>query len=272
MGSTLTEWKVKALAQWNTINNMAVRRFGEGALAEEAAIAVMDGLQADNWRRLRAYKGKASFVTFVRTLTTRLLEDFARKRFGRVRPPLWVKSFGGFWEKLFRALCLERLKVEDAVEVVLQRQMTASKKEIENAAYHLLARIPDCGIGQGMEIAFEEIEQSWEDSAGDPGQSVEERQITEMFGAVFQLVLGEKKSKGSDSLLKKFKQLRVRLSPDEKILLKLCYQDGFGVTQAGKILGMSRFQAHGRMRRLMTRLKEEFERVGLSQELLLLLK
>ena len=269
----MTEWKAKALAQWNSINKMAARRFGEGSLAEEAALAVIDGLQADDWHRVRAYKGKASFTTFVRSLSSRLLEDFARKRFGRVRPPLWVRSFGGIWEKLFRALCLERLKVEDAVEVVLQRQMTARKSEIENAAYQLLARIPDCGIGHGLEVAYEdEVEQRGENTAGGPDQSAEERQINEMFLAVFQLVLGEKESKVSENLLKKFKQVKVNLSPDEKLLLKLCYQDGFGVTKAGELLGMSRFQAHGRMRRLMARLKEEFERTGLSEELLLLLK
>ncbi len=135
---------------------MAARRFGEGVLAEEAALAVIDGLKADNWHRLRAYNEQATLTTFVRTLTVRLLEDFARKRFGRVRPPLWVKTFGGIWEKLFTALCLERLPVAEAVEIVLQRQTDAGKKEIESAAYDLLARIPDCGMHQGLEVAYEE--------------------------------------------------------------------------------------------------------------------
>ncbi len=121
---------------------MAVRRFGEGVLAEEAALAVIDGLRADNWYRLTAYNEKATFATFIRTLTVRLLEDFARKRFGRVRPPLWVKTFGGIWEKLFTALCLERLPVTDAVEIVLQRQMGIKKTEIENAAYSYLPEFP----------------------------------------------------------------------------------------------------------------------------------
>ena len=40
---------------------MAVRRFGEGVLAEEAALAVIDGLRADNWHRFTAYNEKATF-------------------------------------------------------------------------------------------------------------------------------------------------------------------------------------------------------------------
>lgn len=118
---------------------MAARRFGQGVVAEEAALAVIDGLRADNWRRMRGYNEQAVLTTFIRVLTARLLEDFARKRFGRSRPPLWVKTFGGIWSILFTALCLERLPVSEAVEIVLQRQTAAGRKEIESAAYNLLA-------------------------------------------------------------------------------------------------------------------------------------
>lgn len=264
----MTDWKEKALAYWDTINSMAVRRFGEGVLAEEAALAVIDGLKAENWHRLSAYNEKATFATFIRTLTARLLEDFARKRFGRVRPPLWVKTFGGIWGKLFTALCLERLPVTEAVEVVLSRQVATKKTEIESAAYQLLARIPDCGKHQGLEVAYEE-ENGSDENHGEAISdcSVEDRQKKELFEAIFQLVLGEGEFKVSDNLSKKFKQLEICLSPEEKLLLKLCYQDGYGVAKAGEMLGMSRFQAHGKKRRLMVRLKEEFERTGLAQDL-----
>ncbi len=263
----MTDWKEKALAHWETINSMAARRFGEGVLAEEAALAVFDGLNADNWHRLRAYNEKATFTTFIRTLTARLLEDFARTRFGRVRPPLWVKTLGGIWEKLFTALCLERLPLLDAVEVVLQRQSVIGEKEIESAAYDLLARISDCGTHQGLEVAYEENSSAGDQGEPIPDRSVEEQQKKELFEAVFQLVLGVKDFVVSETLLKKINQLKVSLSPEEKLLLKLCYQEGLGVAQAGEMLGMSRFQAHGKKRRLMARLKEEFERVGLDKDL-----
>ncbi len=263
----MTDWKERALAHWETINNMAARRFGEGSLAEEAALAVFDGLAVDNWNRLRAYKEKATFTTFFRSLTARLLEDFARKRFGRVRPPLWVTTMGGIWAKLFTALCLERLPLLDAVEIVSQRQVVVEKNEIERAAYELLARISDCGMHQGLEIAYEE-----DPSAGDQGEpiadrSVEDQQKKELFEAIFQLALGATDFEISETLLKKINQLKIKLSPEEKLLLKLCYQEGLGVAQAGEMLGMTRFQAHGKKRRLMARLKEEFERTGLASDL-----
>jgi RNA polymerase sigma factor (sigma-70 family) len=273
----LTDWKEKTLAYWETINRMAARRYGEGVLAEEAALAVIEGLQADDWHRVRAFNEQASFTTFVRSLIARLLEDFARKRFGRVRPPLWVKTFGGIWEKLFTALCLERLPVSEAVEVVLQRQTVAGKSEIEDAAYQLLGRIPDCGHHQGLEVAYDEQECAEGNCAGgNHAESVadrafEEQQKAELLMAIFQLILGEEEFVVSDPLLQKLNRLQIRLSAEERLLLKLFYQDGLDVAKAGEMLGMSRFQVHGKKRRLMARLKNELERTGLADDLRLLL-
>lgn len=263
----MTDWKEKTLVYWPTINRMAVRRFGEGVWAEEAALAVIEGLQADNWRRLREYKKQSTLKTFVRTLTARLLEDFARKRFGRTRPPLWVKTLGGIWEKLFTALCLERLPVVEAVEIVRQRQTTAGEKEIESAAYSLLARIPDCGAHQGLEVAYKDAYKK----ENYPDREIEKQQNKELLEAIFQLVLGEEEWHVSDVLIRKVSQLQLSLAPEEKLLLRLCYQDGFGVSQAGKMLGMTRFQVHGKKRRLMARLRGELERTGLAKDLRLLL-
>lgn len=273
----MTDWKEKTLAYWETINRMAARRYGEGALAEEAALAVIEGLQADDWYRVRTFNEQATFTTFIRSLIARLLEDFARKRFGRVRPPLWVKTFGGIWEKLFTALCLERLSVGEAVEVVLQRQMVAGKSEIEDAAYQLLGRIPDCGHHQGLEVAYDDGDCAEGNCAdGNYAESkadciLEEQQKAELFAAIFQLVLGEEEFVVSDTLLQKLNTLQILLSPEERLLLKLCYQEGLGVAKAGEMLGMSRFQVHGKKRRLMARLKDELERTGLADDLRLLL-
>lgn len=264
----MVDWKERTLSHWEKINALAVRRFGRGPLAEEAALAVIESLEADNWQRVRAFSGQASFSSFITTISVRLLEDFARKRYGRVRPPLWVQTFGGIWQKLFQALCLDRLPVHDAVEIVHQRQITAEITAIETAAYELLARIPNCGITQGLEVAYEEeIQQEDEDGEAGPAETLEMREQKELFRAIFALIIGQGHGVLDKDLLKKYQMLKMNLGPEEKLLLKLCYQDDFSVTEAGKMLGMSRFQVHGRMRRLLQRIQLEFQRCGLAKVL-----
>lgn len=262
------DWKERTLSQWDKINALAVRRFGRNPLAEEAALAVIDGLAAKDWQRVRGFSGQASFSSFIMAISARLFEDFARKRFGRVRPPLWVQAFGGIWQRLFQALCLERLPVSDAVEIVHQRQVEAEKITIEAAAYELLARIPDCGMARGLEVAYEEeAEIEGDGGAAGPAGTFETREQKELFQAVFQLVLGQELRADSEDLLQKHRTVKTNLPPEEKLLLKLCYQDGLGVTEAGAMLGMTRFQVHGRMRRLLSRLQAEFQRCGLAEVL-----
>jgi len=272
-GGILTDWKQKTVSHWQRMNSMAIRRFGEGALAEEAALFVMDGLEAGDWQRVRAFAGKASFTSYIMTLTSRLLEDFARKRFGRVRPPLWVKTLGGIWEKLFTALCLERLGLRDAVEVVSQRQFESKKDEIEDAAHELLGKIPDCGKKTGGEVAYED-ESPPEGNFNEglvQNSTAEEREKQQLFTIIFELICGKPEPRVPEDFSEKFNLLKINLKPEEKLLLKLCFQDGLKTTEAGKLLGLTRFQVHGKMRRLMARLKAEFERTGLAQDLQALL-
>jgi RNA polymerase sigma factor (sigma-70 family) len=269
----MVDWKKKTLEQWEQINSAAARRFGDNSLAEEAALAVMEGLEINDWQRVRGYSGRGSFSSYIMTLTGRLLEDFSRSRFGRVRPPLWVKTMGGIWNKLFIALCLERLKVSEAVEVVFQRQFTAEKKEIEDAAYTLLGRIPNCGITRGYEVEYDETcHEKTSSGAFQQGDRVEEDEGRRMLKYLFQTILDREEKEISEKTAKKLHDLKVHLQPQEKMLLKLCFQDGLGVAAAGRLLGQTRYQAHGRMRRIMSRIRKEFERTGLDRELRLFLR
>lgn len=257
--------KQQTLEHWEKINAMAARRFGVGPLAEEAALAVIDRLEAEEWKRLNAYQGEASFWSFLKVVCSRLLEDFARRRYGRLRPPLWVITLGGIWEKLFQALCQERLAVGDAVEVVFQRQGTVDKPRIEEAAFQLLGRIPDCGKAQGFEVSCPEEISS---PVAGPEEQHSEQEKRELFETIFQLVLGIDPAHHSGALGERLASCRVSLSAEERLLLKLCYQDGLAVSAAGAMLGLNRFQAHGRMRRLQQRIRAELQRSGLATAIL----
>ena len=63
------------------------------------------------------------------------------------------------------------------------------------------------------------------------------------------------------------RRLRLELSAEERLLLQLCYQDNLSVTRAGELLGLNRHQVHGRLRRLLARLRQALEQAGLAAEL-----
>lgn len=264
--------KEQVVEHWDLINSLAVRRFGKSTLAEEAALAVMDSLQENDWLKVRNYSAKSSFRTYLAAVVIRLLEDFARQKFGRVRPPDWLKKLGRVWVNLFKALCLERFSTNDAIETVSQRHPFLSRVNVENAAYEVLARIPDCGKKQAVEVALnEEVLEKGDQDTGFI-EKIEAKTRQEVLEAISQIIMGVEKKDISGKMQKALADLKIELSAEERLLLKLCYHEGVSVTQAGKIVGLNRFQVHGKMRRLFARLQAEFDRVGLAEEIRLLLQ
>ncbi|MEA2115005.1 MAG: hypothetical protein U9P36_06440, partial [Thermodesulfobacteriota bacterium] len=134
----LKDYKQEIAAHWLLINRIAERRFIDTNCAEEAALYVMNRLEEDNCRRLCTFSGRSKFSTFFRSLTIRLLEDFSRKKFGRVRPPAWITALGGIWVTLFQLLCLQRLSVVEAIETMKSRVAGSKQHQVEETAWTIL--------------------------------------------------------------------------------------------------------------------------------------
>ena len=268
----MNPWKDQALGQWEAINRMARRRFPQDGLAEEAALFVMDQLAEHDFRRMRAFAGRSSLATYLAALTLRGLEDFARTRFGRVTPPQWVRRLGGIWLQLFRLLCLERHSPDEAVAILVSRQPTAASTA-EEAAWRLLGEIPSCGEHRGEETALEEdvVSQHAEESGSAQERSVEEHERAQLFAALGRVVFGGTGGDVDPHLLARVSAAAIALEPRERLLLSLCYRDGVAVAEAGRMLGWNRHQTHGRLRRLLERLRQDLSRAGLDRDLHLLL-
>lgn len=269
----MSNLKERILDHWETINRLAVRRFGARPLAEEAALFAMNGLLENDGRRLKNFDTKSSFEAYLATLTWNLLEDFSRIRFGRKRPPAWLRNIGGVWLRLFTLLCLERLDIAEAVASTIQQsEQGEQEKDVEDAAWTIRQEVVDCGAHQGLEVGLDDTLADGEaKSAAVQVALAEEAEKQELFAILFG-VLTDTPLEVDNPNIKRLCNLKIVLSTEEKLLLKLCFQDGLTVTTAGRMLGYNRHQAHGRMRRLLSRLRDDFERAGLDREILELLR
>lgn len=271
----MQDYKQEIAANWSLINRIAERRFADSNRAEEAALFVLDQLEADNCRRLRAFSGRAKLSTYIGSLTIRLLEDFSRKRFGRVRPPAWITALGGIWITLFQFLCLQRLSVVEAVETMKSRVAESRYEQLEETAWTILEKVTNCGQYQGLEVSLDNTEEG----RGDTRQNLSSRQNNPeehvlvhereiLFELLFQnLVTSEKDQSSVEQFFKDIQDESIQLSAEERLLLKLCFQDELSVTRAGKMLGMNANQAHGKLRRLLARLRDAFDSAGIGGEL-----
>lgn len=269
--NTSHNWQQQATAHWPLINRLAARRFVQETLAEEAALFVMDKLAEEDWRRLRAFTGRSTLATYIGALSLRLLEDFARQRFGRLKPPAWVRRLGGIWETLFRLLCMERLGPDAAVAQLMARQSCATAIA-EQAAYQMLGEIPSCGSHRGEQVDLgEELAASSEEGISQPEEQLEIAEREQCLQVLGRILFAEEESAIDAPRLERLLGVRISLEPRERLLLKLCFRDGLAVAEAGRMLGWNQNQAHGRLRRLLERLRQHFAEAGLEEELRLLL-
>jgi DNA-directed RNA polymerase specialized sigma24 family protein len=256
------------MGQWQTINQLAGRRFGRESLAEEAALYVLDQLAAEDWRRLRGYRGQASLPGYFRAVVYRLLEDFARRRFGRRQVPGWLARLGGAWLTLFRLLCWERFSFPEAIALAATRRPRVEQKRLERMAEHILAEVVHCGSHQEeISVDSEEME-AMAATGACPNEQAEKRQREDMLQALFVELVGaaDEKTK-TDFRLAADALSGLQLSGEERLLLQLCYRDGHSVTTAGTMLGLNRFQAHGRLRRVLARIRGVLSESGYGEEL-----
>ncbi|MBF0295049.1 MAG: sigma-70 family RNA polymerase sigma factor [Magnetococcales bacterium] len=281
MTSSGNDFRELFLQQWQRLETLARRRFTDPNLADEAMLHTQRAMARNDWEPLRAYEGRsqASFATYFTHVAWRMLEDFARTRLGRARVPRWITELGPFMEEVYRLLCLEGMPPAGVVSFLSGTAPGGRPEPVVWASIEtVLRKATDCGRQAVMEVATEE--EILEDLAGADGAlhhlSPEDHKIRQqretVLGAFHRFLTQDPETPeaAGGRLLERIREA-VELTAEERLLLKLIYQDGLEVTTVGRMLGWNVNQVHGRHRRLLERIRKAMERAGLSDTLRALL-
>ncbi|MGX5174002.1 hypothetical protein ACUR5C_08275 [Aliikangiella sp. IMCC44653] len=276
----------------------ATKRFGQAGLAEEATTHVLEQLARNDWVKCHSYTGKAKPETFLYTLTNNLLEEFARNRFGRPRPPEWLKREGDLWVSVWKMVCLERQLVESVIDRLVY-QGNRQRDLISAVIKTIKAKLPwcgsshreipesmICGYGNGNRNDEGEIE-----SNADYGETVsleqqlDQSQLDESLLLMSQLFSfltcpsnanrqGNSDTKGHEhlnSLSISQQQLdrlyqSIQLTDEEQLLLKMVYQEGLKMNVIAKSLSMPSYQPGRLLKGILKRIEQALNDIGLPME------
>jgi len=275
---------------WDLLNQLAEKRFPKRGrepsnLAEEGLLYVLNKLEENNWFRVRQYRGQASFRAFLAQTVRRLLEDFARQKFGRPRVPDEIKRLGPLWERVYKKLCWEQWSTREVIEELrTPGDQDRNPTMLQEIVAGIRGRIIDCGAlaaskTERLHADFPEsfdVEAMVESAAHTPSTEdwVVAEQRNRLFKSVAEWVIREQAAGSAatpdDSPLAiALRQLRdaLPLIPEERLLLRLVFQEGLAVTEAGRRLGLNTNQTHGRLRRLLERIRSAWQDIGLDQML-----
>ena len=269
-------WREKVFKHWELIEKSSQTRFNNDATAIEASHYVIEKLEANGWQRVRQYNGSARFSSYIKIVTNRLLEDFSRKKFGRIRPPRWLKALGRKYLRTFQALCQERLSIHEAVEQLCQSMNSrACEEKVEEAAAVILSRLPHCGqyIGEPIPTDIEALNETFSKTHAwhylSPERYLCAVERAAMMEAVCNMFLA---AKTTDSLEWNASALtdirsRLHLSAEDRLFLKTIYVQGLNVSAAGRLFGLEANQSHSKHKSLLKKIHGAFDRTGLETEI-----
>ncbi len=242
-------------AAWPTrLMARARRRFGDSPDAEAAYNYAIDTLSENDWARLREkYRGTGSAEGFMTISFLNLLEEYGVRKYGRPRPPAWVQRLGEPWTRIFELLCLRREAPERIVDLLLQ-QGHEDPPALHQAIRQVRGRIPTCGQRLGEESAGETTPEPIHTAT--PVQDMDNAEVGHLLGAL----LGLAESASTEALTASARQAAgdaaLQLSPKERLLLRLVYEENCSIPQAAHQLQMNERTARRTHTRLLGRLRE----------------
>ncbi|MDH5301742.1 MAG: hypothetical protein OEW58_10305 [Gammaproteobacteria bacterium] len=241
------------------IDRLSFRRFGQSGLAEEASAYVIERLSDNNWEVLSSFQGQSKPDTYLYTIISNLIEEFSRKRFGRPRPPEWLKRQGDLWLSVWRMVCLERQEAPVVVSHLSHKEQR-DPGFVQSVIVSIKARLPWCGqSSREISACFwgddeEEIEVTLPDYQT-PDQLLLQKSYTETLYLMSMILNSEPDAEklvagnehvhsgGVVALRQKLEKLKseLHLSDEEVLVLKMVYQDGLKRNFVASALNM---QAH----------------------------
>lgn len=250
---------------------MAGKRFVQPVVAQEATTAMLEALAENDWQRLRGFSGKSQPSTFAYTVASRAMEDFARQKFGRPRPPSWLQELGSGWVKVWYMLCLERQWPE-----LIKQKLAADFQDgwLENAMSTIKQRLPRCGEPGFAEVCVSEL--GLDELPDDRGHSfdvaLEGTQRSSTLALLSELLSG-RDAVGADcpsnagmegtSLLSTLRET-MALSDDDRLWLTLSYEEGLSSRKIAELVGTSAATVQRRLTMIRSALADALETLGLT--------
>lgn len=210
-------------------------------------------------RRLKNYDPEqgAKPETYFRIIVRHLSSRFFEKDRGHFRLPTELRKQNDFLMCLiYRLLCWEKMPETEAAEYVRHSAHGGRSASVIREGLRIIRdRYPNCGKKEKEEIPIDEEEIS------SSGRTPEEEVIFQEWQKICRAILNSPDNDtNTESDRAKIKAIREKLrrkfkpETDQRLLLRMIYQDGMSVKDAAKKLGWTPDKAHGHRQRLLKKL------------------
>lgn len=219
---------------------------------------------------------------YVRTAFRNILKDLYRHHFGRVRPPVWVNRLGAVWVRIFELFCLQRLPVADihASLPALAEAGSGKSMSLEHVeqAVQQLRNEQACPKRRPQQVSLHgqnddnDTAMDLPDQEHEPVNRLLQSELASLLRGLFDV---DANDSGGHALVTLTDKVRTHwhdiigeltISDDERLMLRLVYQENESINAAARILGVPAHQVRRPLARVLERIRDTFQKYGLELE------
>ena len=233
------------------IETVCKRRFSAENDQNECYVYVIDSLKADNFKRLRAFKGKSKLNTYLYSLINALVIDFRRKQFGRRRIPTGVAKLGKWAETVYRFVCWQKFSFDDAYDFLRIDDLYSGSyiqfiKEIDPIKKAPCRENP----------VFQSIDETPESTL---------KNINAEGSNPLEFLIQKLDREMRIKAIKVIRETTVELSEDDQLLIRLVYGSDQSVAAAARVIGLPASTAGKHLKSLLAKYREKLLAVGIRE-------
>ena len=233
------------------IEAVCKRHFSNENDQNESFVFIIDSLKADDFRRLRAYKGKSKLSTYLYSLINSLVIDFRRKKYGRRRIPAGVVKLGRWAEAAYRLVCWQKFSFDDAYDILRSEGLFEGSYEQYIEEIVPIQKAP-CRESPTFQSINEINCDSLQDASGLSSNPLE-------------LLICKLDRERRIKALKIIRETTAVLSQKDQLLVKLVYGSEQPVKVAANIIGVSLSSARRRLKHLLCQYRERLLAEGIRE-------
>ena len=266
--NTLTSDAAKKLVfdHWNFMTSLARKRFpNDNDMGDQALSYVLDKFEELEWQRIRGWDGGGNFATFLAVLTTRLMTDFVRSKFGYHRPPTWLKEKKDvLWQKAFRLCTVEKYERREAIEILCSEVPEMSRDVLEEIVGTVYAKcIKQARFSEGN-VDIDQIEEpsSMEDDMQD---NIDNKLLIEVLVEFIQSDTKTVDTLTDGTIRNLLGNLNshINMSDEDRLLLRLRFCEGLKINEISKMLHL-KGNPYKRINGLIEDLRNACQQCGLG--------
>ena len=207
---------------------------------EELRAAIRLKLIENEYDVLRRFQERCSLRTYLTTVVTRYFLDYRNSQWGKWRPSLEAKRQGPIGVLLERLLTRDGVPFEQAVEIMRTNHgIEESPEDLYQRSLKFPQRTPRRFVGD------DELTNA-ASNTGNPDDDLEDKE----------------RQKRARAMAEALAAALAQLGAQDRIILKMRFQDDIQVSQIAKMLGLEQKPLYRRIEQVMKVLRREIEARG----------